>query len=81
MTRLNKPVRRLAEESIIRDAGKLKPLVVTFYPGGFLGLRFPKSRKEELVTLTSCYKLAVMQRIAAERRDKAEAKKAKRYAR
>ena len=57
MTHLLKPVRRVSELPGLRgaDAG---PYVVSLYPGGLLGLRRCRSRKELQVPLSACYGLA-----------------------
>jgi hypothetical protein len=66
MTKLSKPVSRVAEEAMVRDAGKWRALAITIYPGGFLGLRPYGTRREETVSLASCYSLAVKQRVREE---------------
>lgn len=76
MTDLNKPIRRRAPNTI-RDAGKLRRLVVTLLPGGTVGLRPEGTRRNEYVSLDACYALAVRQRVNAERSDKARARKAR----
>ena len=57
MTRLTKPVRRECGTLGLRggDAGEY---VVTLYPGGVLGLRRKRRRKELQVTLADCYRKA-----------------------
>jgi hypothetical protein len=51
---LNKPVRRKSN-SLVRERGRLKRIVVTLYPGGaegsFLGLRLERSRHEATTPL------------------------------
>ena len=77
MTNLDKPVTRKSHV-IVRDRGKVRQLVVTINPNGTLGLRPLGTRKAEIITLDSCYSLAVKQRVAKERAEKAAQKKAKR---
>ncbi len=81
MTKLNKPVTR-SSETVIRDGGKLRQLVVTLYPGDVLGLRPAGTRRkrEEQISLAACYSLAVKQRVAAELREKKQQKKGRRRA-
>lgn len=66
---LSKPVRRQTE-TIVRDGAKRRHLVVTLYPGGVIGLRPSKTRREELLTLEAAYALAIRQRVAKERSEK-----------
>ena len=73
MTFLHKPVTRRTDNEI-RDGAKRRRLVVTIYPGGVIGLRPEKTRREELLSVESAYSLAVKQRVAKERADKAATK-------
>ena len=75
MTDLTKPVKRRTM-TCVRDRGKSRRLVVTVYPNGTLGLRPEKTRHEEIITVDSCWSLAVKQRVAKEKAEK----KAKRAA-
>lgn len=76
MTPLNTKVVRKTDV-MVRDGGKLRDLIVTIYPGGTLGLRPSKTRREEFISLIACYDKAVKNRIFTERRLKLEAKKAR----
>ena len=78
MTDLNKPVRRRSN-AFKRDRSKLRRIVVTIYPGDYLGLRLEKCRQEETLPLTAAYDVAVKMRVAAERADRAAAKKMRRF--
>ena len=69
MTELNKPVTRKSN-STVRDRGKIRNLVITLFPNGTVGLRPSGTRKLEIVTLDSCYSLAVKQRVAREKAEK-----------
>ncbi len=69
MTRLTKPVTRSTDNEI-RDGAKRRPLVITLYPGGVIGLRPSKTRREELLTVEAAYSLAIKQRVAKERAEK-----------
>lgn len=71
MTSLTKPITRRTENKI-----QQRPIVVTLYPGGTIGLRLLKTRHEEILTVEAAYSLAVKQRIARERAEK-KARKAK----
>lgn len=69
MTDLNKAVKRRTNATI-RDAGKVRRMVVTLYPGDVIGIRPEKTRREERTTLAAVYGLAVKQRVAQERTEK-----------
>ncbi len=77
MTDLDKPVKRRSGFSV-RDAGKMRRLVVTLYPHGFIGLRPEKTRREETIGLHAAYDAAVKMRVARERAERAAARKARR---
>ena len=79
-TELSKPVRRRTD-TLIRDGGSPRALVVTVYPGGFFGLRLARRRREETIDFASVWSLAVKQRVAAERAEKAALRKARRKSR
>lgn len=76
MTPLNTKVRRKTTVTV-RDGGKTRDLIVTIYPGGTLGLRPWMTRREEFISLAACYDKAVKNRVLTERREKLEAKKAR----
>jgi hypothetical protein len=73
VTALNKPVTRRSDATV-RDRGRSRRIVVTLYPNGTVGLRQEKTRREEIVSLASCWGLAVKQRVAQERADKKKGK-------
>jgi hypothetical protein len=75
MTKLNKAVTRLSEESMVRDCGRLKPLVITIYPGGTIGLRPSKTRREEFISAAACYETAIKMRVRGERAEKKASRK------
>ena len=75
-TNCTKPVKRRST-SLQRDKGKLRCLIVTIYPGNYIGLRPEGTRREETITLGAAYDVAVKMRVATERADKARAKKEK----
>ena len=69
MTALTKPITRRTDNEI-RDGSKRRPLVITLYTGGIIGLRPSKTRREELLTVEAAYDLAIKQRVARERAEK-----------
>ncbi len=76
MTDLNKPVRRRTSTSV-RDGGRPRRIVVTLYPGDYLGLRQEGTRREETIALEAIYSAAVKARVLRERAEKRAAKRAK----
>lgn len=77
MTDLNKLVKRRTD-TVVRDTGKSRRLVVTLYPGGVIGLRPEKTRREEIISVEAAWSAAVKMRVAKERSEKQTARKAKR---
>jgi hypothetical protein len=73
MTPLTRKVTRRTEETY-RDRSKLRRIVITLYPTGFIGLRLEKTRQEETLPLTAAYEMAVRARVAFERAQKARRK-------
>jgi hypothetical protein len=71
MTDLNKPITRNTKRTPAHGA---RPLVITLYPGGTIGLREQGRRKQTEVCLDSgrLYLRAVENRIAVERMNKAK---------
>jgi 1-acyl-sn-glycerol-3-phosphate acyltransferase len=76
MIPLTKQIRRLSAATV-RDAGKLRRLVVTLLPGDLIGIRPEGTRRTEYVSIGACHALGMRQRIQTERADKARAKKAR----
>ena len=74
LTALTKPVTRRTENEI-RYGSKRRPLVITLYPGGTIGLRPSKTRREELLSVEAAYALAIKQRVAKEKTEKKARKK------
>lgn len=66
MTDLSKPVRRRSAD-YKRDGGKLRRVVVTLYPAGYIGLRLERTRREETLPITAAFDAAVKMRVAYER--------------
>lgn len=72
MTNLNKAVKRRISGLTRRD------VVVTLYPGGLLGIRESRARKEYTLPIMTCYRLAVeSERLAKVREKKAARDRAK----
>ena len=68
-TKLTKPVTRVSSE-LVRDRGKMCPLVVTIHPNGFIGIRPQGMRKEELYPIEAVYSIALKARVAAEKAER-----------
>lgn len=77
MTKLKKPVRRISDEWV-REQGKLRPIVVSVYPGDVIGFRLMGTRREERTTIRACRDLAIKLRVRSEKREKKAAKEARR---
>lgn len=77
MTPLYKPVRRRTG-IVRRDRGKMRPIVVTMYPAGTLGLRLLGTRREETIPIEAVYERAVKMRVALEQAERAAKRKARR---
>lgn len=78
MTNLHKPVKRISS-GLIREAGKVREVIVILRPPNVIGFRAKGCRKEYQLTTDGCYTLAVKAHVADEKRRKAkERKKAKR---
>jgi hypothetical protein len=73
MTPLTRKVTRRSSETY-RDRSKLRRIVITLYPTGFIGLRLEKTRQEETLSLPAAYEMAVRARVAFERPRKAKRK-------
>lgn len=79
MTTLHKPVRRVSQDSIVRDAGRYRSLAVTLYPGGTIGLRPSGTRREDFVSLEMVYQFAIKQRVRTEQKEKKAVKKVRKH--
>jgi hypothetical protein len=64
-----------ATSASVFSAGKRKPVIVTLYPDGIIGLRLSRYRKEEYVDAANVYREAVVARVASERAAKRKGKK------
>jgi len=67
MTNLNKKVKRVTHSRI-----QQRPIVVTLYPGGYVGLRLKGCRKEYQLGLDDLYWQAAKAEVAKKRREKAK---------
>ncbi len=72
-TKLEKKVSRVSLDTV-RDGSKRRPLVITLYPSGDIGLRPQGTRREERYPLEAVYHAAVKARVAAERAAKKKEK-------
>lgn len=61
----------------IRDAGRPREPFVGVSPNGTISVRLEGTKRIEYTTVAAVYAMAVKQRVAAERSDKARAKKAR----
>lgn len=73
-TLATKPVRRRTAASVF-SSGSRRPVIVTIYPDGLIGLRLHKQRREEVVPADVVYREAVVARVAFERAQKRKAKR------
>lgn len=79
MTPLRKPVRRVA--AVDPDTvphGVSSTIVATLYPGGVLGLREARHRKEYVVHLGVILERAIVDEVLQRRRERAKARRADR---
>ena len=77
-TKLNKEVSR---ETSTRIGGRGKVIIVTLLPGDVITFREKGKHTAFETTLEACAWLAIKQKAAADRKEKAEARKAKRQGR
>jgi len=75
-TMLKKPVRR-ESSGLIREAGKVRPIIVSIEPPFLLGFRAKGCRKTYSLTAECCYMLAVKADMLDKRKQKAKDKKKK----
>lgn len=69
-----KPVRRQTASTVF-SSGARRPVIVSIYPDGLIGLRLHKHRREEFICADVAYKNAVVDRQRYERDVKRKAKK------
>lgn len=79
MTDLHKRVARRSHE-VKRDRSKLRRIVVSLHPAGFIGLRLERTRREEILPIGAAYDVAVKMRVGAERAEREAKRKARRAA-
>ena len=73
MTQLTKPVKRNTN-GLIREAGKLREVVVILRPPNVIGFRAKGCRKEYQLTTEICYNMAVKAEIAYKKKIKKNAR-------
>lgn len=61
---------RARSDTTIRDRGKLRPLIVTLYPNGLIGLRPLGLRREETLDVDTAWHLAIRVRVAGDRSER-----------
>ncbi len=74
MINLTKPVRRISSGAV-REAGKIREVVIILRPPNVIGFRAKGCRKEYQLTAEVCYLMAVKADIAAQKREKQAKKK------
>lgn len=73
-TTLTKPVKRRSN-TLRRDRAKMRAIVITLYPAGFIGLRLEGTRREETIPLEHVYERAIKMRLALAKAEKAAKRK------
>lgn len=68
-TTLTKAVKRRTNE-LRRERGKYRPIIITVYPAGHLGLRLEGMRSEETIPIQAVYERAIKARLAVEAQEK-----------
>ena len=79
MVDLTKPVKRVTRD-LIREAGKVREVVVTLRPPNVLGFRAKGCRREYRLTAEVCYIMAVRAHVAEQKKAKDKARKEKKRA-
>ena len=77
MTPLKKIVKRLSTD-VVREAGKVRQIVVSLEPPCLLGFRAKGCRKTYFLTAEACYTMAVKAHVADAKKQKAKERKLKR---
>ena len=65
-------------QATVRSKGKPRPVIVTVYPDGMIGLRLLKHRKEEYMPADWAYREAVIARVNYEKAKRKAERKARR---
>jgi uncharacterized ParB-like nuclease family protein len=73
-TKCTRPVYRETHGGIY-DRGKTRPVIVSVEPPNVIGFRLKGCRKTYYLTAEGCFMKAVQAAVAAEKREKAKAKK------
>ncbi len=76
MTDLKKLVKRISS-GLVREAGKIREVVVILRPPNVIGFRAKGCRKEYQLTTEGCYVMAVRAHVADQKKQKAKERKAK----
>ncbi len=76
-TDLKKTVKRVSSD-LVREAGKIRQIVVSLEPPCLLGFRAKGCRKTYYLTAEVCYSLAIKAHVLDLKRQKAKEKKEKR---
>jgi len=74
MTNLKRPVKRTSN-GLIREAGKVREVVIILRPPNIIGFRAKGCRKEYQLTAEVCYTMAVKADHAAKQREKRKLKR------
>ena len=69
MIAATRPVRRRVAAAVFSQ-GAHRPVIVTIYPDGLIGLRLHRQRREEYADAASVYRQAVISRVTAERAER-----------
>ena len=77
MAKITELTKRVQRQVLSIDRG----LIVTLFPGGVLGLRPKRTKRQYTIHLQTCYQLAVLQFQNEKKRQKAAERKAARKAR
>ena len=77
MTNLTKPVKRVSQRARVREAGKLRDIVVIVRPNGTIGFRAAGCKTEYALPITRLYYLAVEAHVQDKKKQKAKERKLK----
>ena len=74
MTTLKNPVSR-ETAGLVREAGKVRPVITTLKPPNLIGFRAKGCRKTYWLTTDACYSMAVKAELADQKRKKKKQKR------
>lgn len=69
MTAINRPVRRSVD-----NVDRWRGAILTLYPGGAIGVRLKRHRKEYFTNVPALYRLCVQRELEQQRAEKRKAK-------